>query len=166
MFDLTLQRLNKASLFKKPIIVTSEAYLSYVEDSITRTGVEPEKIILEPIAKNTFPAISLAVMSVLLKNKDESFIVTPSDHYISKNKAFHNSCLIASNNLEKGGLTLFGVKPENASSEYGYIKASSLSKEVNEVDEFKVQKEAYSGPGTIINSNFLSRVFLSLRTEL
>ena len=62
LFDLTLQRINKASLFKKPIIVTSEDYLSYVEDSITRTGIEPEKLIPEPFSKNTFPAISLAVM--------------------------------------------------------------------------------------------------------
>ena len=86
LFDLTLQRLNKASLFKNPIIVTSEEYLSYVEDSITRTGIEPEKIILEPFSKNTFPAISLAVITALLKEKDENFIATPSDQYISKNK--------------------------------------------------------------------------------
>ena len=136
LFDLTLQRLNKASLFKKPIIVTSEDYLEYVEDSISRTGVEPEKVILEPCSKNTFPAISLAVMTALLKDKDESFLATPCDHYISKNKEFHNSCEMAMSCLTNESLILFGIKPNNASSEFGYIKAKNLKNKVNEVDSF------------------------------
>lgn len=136
LFDLTLQRLNKANLYKKPIIVTSESYLDYVEDSITRTGIEPEKIILEPFSKNTFPAISLAVMVSMLKSEEENFIVTPSDHFISKNKEFHKSCAASRDNLEKEGLTLLGVQPENASSEFGYIKATSLDEKINNVDEF------------------------------
>ena len=53
LFDLSLQRLNKSSLFKKPIIVTSERYLGLVNNSLLRTGIEAEKIILEPEAKNT-----------------------------------------------------------------------------------------------------------------
>ena len=43
LFDLTLQRLNKANLYKNPIIVTSEDYLDYIEDSITRTGIEQRR---------------------------------------------------------------------------------------------------------------------------
>jgi mannose-1-phosphate guanylyltransferase/mannose-6-phosphate isomerase len=158
LFDLTLLRLNKASLFKKPIIVTSEDYLGYVEGSITRTGIEPEKIILEPFSKNTFPAISLAVMTALLKNKDENFIATPSDHYISRNKEFHDSCLIARNNLKNEGLTLFGVKPDNASSEFGYINTSGLSKNINEVIEFiekpdkEKAKEIFNQKDTLWNA--------------
>jgi len=135
LFDLTLQRFNNR-LFKKPIIVTSKDYLDYVENSITRTGIEPEKIILEPFSKNTFPAISLAVMTSLLKDADESFIVTPSDHYISRNKAFYDSCAVAKNNLKNKGLTLFGVKPDNPSSEYGYIIANNISNRINVVDKF------------------------------
>jgi len=158
LFDLTLQRLNKGSLFKKPIIVTSENYLEFVEDSIMRTGVEPEKIILEPFSRNTFPAISLAVMISLLKNKDESFLVTPSDHYISKNKEFHNSCKLAKSNVDKGGLTLFGVKPDRASTEYGYIRAANLEEEVIEIKEFiekpssEVVKKILNKPNVLWNA--------------
>mgnify|MGYP003952035553 CR=1 FL=1 len=150
LFDLTLQRLNKGSLFKKPIIVTSEHYLEFVEDSIMRTGVEPEKIILEPFSKNTFPAISLAVMISLLKNKDENFLVTPSDHYISKNKEFHDSCKLAKSNVEKGGLTLFGFKPDRASAEYGYIRAANLEEEIIEVKEF-IEKPSQEMVKKILN---------------
>ena len=158
LFDLTLQRLNKASLFKKPLIVTSESYLEYVEDSITRTGVEPEKVILEPCSKNTFPAISLAVMTSLLKDKDEIFLATPSDHYISRNREFHHSCELAKSHLKNDSLILFGIKPDNASSEYGYIKASKLTNEVNEVDSFiekpdgKKAKELFTKKDVLWNS--------------
>ena len=48
LFDLTLQRINNRDLFKKPIIVTSEEYLSLVEESLSKTGLEVERVILEP----------------------------------------------------------------------------------------------------------------------
>ena len=83
LFDLTLQRLNKGQLFKKPLIVTSERYLEQVNESLLRTGIEAERIILEPESKNTFPAITMAIILALQKDKSENFIVTPSDHYIS-----------------------------------------------------------------------------------
>ena len=51
LFDLTLQRMNNGQLFKKPIIVTSERYLEQVNLSLLRTGIEAEKIILEPVRK-------------------------------------------------------------------------------------------------------------------
>jgi len=136
LFDLTLQRTNKESLFKKPIIVTSEKYIKYVEESLERTGVDPELIILEPESKNTFPAISLAVMLASLKNKNEIFFVAPSDHYISKNKEFYNSCLIAKNKAEEGVLMLFGVKPEMPSPEYGYILCKNSDVPISEVENF------------------------------
>jgi len=150
LFDLSLQRVNKGSLFKKPIIVTSIDYLKFVEDSITRTGVEPEKIILEPFSKNTFPAISLTVLISLLKNKNESFMVTPSDHYISNNKEFHDSCKLAKGNVENGGLILFGVKPDRASTEYGYIQALNLEEEFNEVKEF-IEKPSSEAVKKVLN---------------
>tara|TARA_Y100000746_G_scaffold190174_1_gene169918 strand:+ start:694 stop:1938 length:1245 start_codon:yes stop_codon:yes gene_type:complete len=162
LFDLTLQRLNQDAIFKRPIIVTSRDYLGYVEDSITRTGVEPEKIILEPASKNTFPAISLAVMTALLKNKDERFLITPSDHYISKNKEFHNTCKIARDNFEYEGLILFGVKPENASPEYGYITATYLGESVSKVESFiekpdsEKAKELITKPNVLWNAGMFS----------
>ena len=129
LFDLTLQRLNKGSLFKKPIIVTSERYLIYVNESLSRTGIEAEIIILEPDAKNTFPAITMAIILALKKDKSENFIVTPSDHHISVNKPFYDSCLLARNNLEKKGLTLMGIAPHFPSTEYGYILTASNDNE-------------------------------------
>ena len=54
LFDLTLQRVNNRDLFKKPIVVTSEEYLGLVEESLSKTGLEVERVFLEPEPKNTF----------------------------------------------------------------------------------------------------------------
>ena len=119
LFDLTLQRANNC-LFKKPIVVTSEKYLKQVSIAFNRTGLKPSLIVLEPESKNTFSAITLAA---LLSNEElgkDRLIIMPSDHYISNNMKFYQVCKNALKG-DKEALYLFGIKPEYATSEYGYI---------------------------------------------
>ena len=162
LFDLTLQRLNKESIFKKPIVVTSVDYKKYIEESIERTGVEPELIILEPSSRNTFPAFLYAVLVQQLKNKDEIFFITPSDHHIAKNREFHNSCANVLELKGKDGLMLFGVKPERPSSEYGYILSKNLSHKINpiklfvEKPEIQEAKELMSEEGVLWNAGIFA----------
>jgi len=119
LFDLTLQRINN-NLFKKPIIVTSERYLKQIQNSIERTGINPSLIVLEPESKNTFAPIIASVIVSNKEFKDEKFIAMPSDHYISNNHNFHQTCK-KTLKTNKENLFLFGVKPEYPSQEYGYI---------------------------------------------
>lgn len=119
LFDLTLQRINN-SVFKKPIVVTSKLYLKQVSSAFERTGIKPSLIVLEPENKNTYSAISLAALLSNEELKKDKLIIMPSDHYISNNMNFYKACKKAL----KGGeqpLYLFGIKPEYASTEYGYI---------------------------------------------
>ena len=158
LFDLTLQRLSKGSLFKKPIIVTSERYLDLVNRSLLRTGIEAEKIILEPEPKNTFPAITTAIILALQKDESENFIVTPSDHYISINKNFHDCCLLSRANLDKDGLVLMGITPQHASKDYGYISTSLIGGKIKDVESFiekpnlQKSKELIKNPNIYWNS--------------
>jgi mannose-1-phosphate guanylyltransferase len=136
LFDLTLQRINN-SLFKKPIIVTSERYLKQIQDSFERTGLKPFLIVLEPESKNTFPPIIAASILSNKEIKDEKFIVMPSDHYISNNQNFYKTCKkTLKTNKEK--LFLFGVKPEYPSQEYGYI--SQLKDKIEFTEKPSIEK--------------------------
>ena len=120
LFDLTLQRANN-SLFKKPIVVTYKKYLKQVSKAFDRTGLKPSLIVLEPETKNTYSAITLAA---LLSNEElgkDKLIIMPSDHYISSNMNFYQACKKALKE-DKESLYLLGIKPEYASSEYGYIR--------------------------------------------
>ena len=69
LFDLTLQRINNRDIFKKPIIVTSEEYLPFIEESLSKTGLEVEKIFLEPESKNTFSASVLPVLDSVKRDE-------------------------------------------------------------------------------------------------
>ena len=158
LFDLSLQRLNNPSLFKKPIIVTSYKYIKYIEESILRTGVEVEKIILEPEAKNTLPAISLAIKLAIIKDPQENFLIAPSDHYMSFNMNFYDACMQAKPQLKSDGLILMGVRPERPSSEYGYISLELNNKTINPVKSFiekpdlESSKKLIKRPGVFWNA--------------
>jgi mannose-1-phosphate guanylyltransferase len=119
LFDLTLQRTNN-SLFKKPIVVTSEKYLKQIYKAFERTGLKPSLIVLEPESKNTYSAITLAALLSKEELGEDRLIIMPSDHYISNNMNFYQACKNALKE-NKEALYLLGIKPEYASSEYGYI---------------------------------------------
>ncbi len=153
LFDLTLQRVNN-SVFKKPIVVTSKLYLKQVSNAFERTGIKPYLIVLEPENKNTYSAISLAALLSNEELKKDKLIVMPSDHYISNNMDFYKACKKALNGDEQP-LYLFGVKPEYASTEYGYIsfgKKKSNKIKFIEKPNAKKAKELIRSNNTYWNS--------------
>ena len=136
LFDLTLQRVNNHDLFEKPIVVTSEKYIEFVEDSLSKTGLKVESVFLEPESKNTFTAITLPVLAAIERKEHERYMVMPSDHYIAYNKSFYEACSNVQNQFKKKALTLFGVKPTNPSIEYGYISMNPSSNNLKTVNSF------------------------------
>ena len=153
LFDLTLQRTNNG-LFKKPIVVTSENYLKQVSKSFERTGLKPSLIILEPESKNTYPAITVAALLSSEELGKDRLIIMPSDHYISNNMNFYQVCKKALKE-DKESLYLLGIKPEYASSEYGYInfeKGSSKKIEFIEKPNAKKVKELLASNNVYWNS--------------
>ena len=158
LFDLTLQRINNRDLFKKPIIVTSEEYLPLVEDSLSKTGLEVERVILEPESKNTFSALTLPVLASMKQNTEERYMVLPSDHYIPFNKSFYKTCTNIKNLFKKEALTLLGVLPDNPSTEYGYISIKPSNDELKRVKSFIEKpeidkaKQLVKQPNTFWNS--------------
>ena len=135
---MTLQRINNRNLFAEPIIVTSKNYLPLVEESLARTGIEVEKIYLEPESKNTYAALALPVLASLRQNgsSNERYITMPSDHYIPFNKSFYESCSIIKDQFKEDALTLMGISPDKASTEYGYISYKSSYDGLKKVDSF------------------------------
>ncbi len=136
LFDLTLQRVNNRDLFKKPIVVTSEKYIEFVEHSLSKTGLEVQTVFLEPESKNTFAALTLPVLTAIERKEFERYMVMPSDHYIQFNKSFYEACSNVQNQFKKSALTLFGVKPNSPSTEYGYISMAPSSNNLKIVNSF------------------------------
>ncbi len=158
LLDLTLQRVNNRDIFEKPIIVTSEEYIEFVEESLSRTGLEVESIFLEPEPKNTFAALVLPVLAANKKKDYQRYIAMPSDHYIPYNKPFYEVCSNIQNQFKTDALTLLGIVPNNPSTEFGYISmlpSNNILKVVKSFEEKPVLKKAkllIKQPDTLWNS--------------
>lgn len=120
VFQNTLLRLPKH--FSDPVIVCNEEHRFLAAEQLREININPESIILEPIAKNTAPAIALAALKVLSNGVDPIILVLPADHEIEDINSYHKSLEQALDLAEQNKLVTFGIKPHNAETGYGYIE--------------------------------------------
>ena len=109
-----------------------------VAEQLRSIDVQANSIILEPVGRNTAPAIALAALRVLQK-EDQLLIVLPADHIIPDLDAFLAAVSTAESAAMQGDLVTFGVVPTYAETGYGYLKAGDArvgSSEVFSVDQF------------------------------
>ena len=119
----TYLRLIGINNLKSPTIVCNEDQRFIVAEQMRELNVKPNSIILEPIGRNTAPAIALAALQALKDNKDPFLLILSSDHLIKEEKIFRNTIEEGVAFAEKGKLVTFGILPDNPSTEFGYIKS-------------------------------------------
>lgn len=120
LFTLAVERAELACDGANPIVVSNEAYRFYVASSLGEQHIEG-KILLEPEAHNTAPAIALAALSVL-EEQDALMLVLPSDHLIRDKESFAETVKQAKESAEKGHFVTFGIVPDRPETGYGYIQ--------------------------------------------
>ncbi len=128
MIQETLLRLKGLEL-GSPIISCGEGHRFMVAQQIGEVSDTKPIIILEPMAKNTAPAIAAACCAAVKQDKDAVVIVLPSDHVIADVQAFQKAVIKAAKNAEKGFLVTFGIVPTFPATGYGYVKASGSETE-------------------------------------
>ena len=130
MIQETLLRL-KGLEIGSPIVSCGEGHrfmvaqqLGEILDEVVSSGSTNPTILLEPMAKNTAPAIAAACCAALKQDKDSVVVVLPSDHVIADVKTFQKAVKTAAVNAKKGYLVTFGIVPTFPATGYGYVKAS------------------------------------------
>lgn len=108
----------------RAIVITNEDQRFLAAEQIRQKGYAAE-IILEPLGRNTAPAIALAAIRALQTTPDAILMVLASDHVIQNVGAFHQCVTIAQPLAESGELVTFGIVPTEASTGYGYIRKSA-----------------------------------------
>ena len=133
LMEKTLERI-KNPIFDHPIISTNNKYLSQVRKSLKNAKIKKFKIVLEPAKKNTAPAIlsSALIKDIPLK---QSLMYFAADHLIEKTSIFNRSIKNNVKNLDDKNIFIFGIKPTNPSSEYGYFLTKKI-KNINKVSKF------------------------------
>ena len=110
-----------------PIVCCNSAHRFLVAQQLKEIGIKDSKILLEPVAKSTAPAIASACCCALSMDKDSVVIVLPSDHAITDEHAFRDALKIAVEEAKNGSLVTFGIVPTFAATGYGYLKGSEIS---------------------------------------
>lgn len=123
MIQETLLRLKGLKL-GSPIVSCGEGHRFMVAQQIGEISETKPVILLEPMAKNTAPAIAAACCAAMKQDKDAVVVVLPSDHVIADVEAFQKAVQVAAVNAEKGYLVTFGIVPTFPSTGYGYVKAA------------------------------------------
>ena len=126
LFQDTILRLPKD--VANPIIICNEEHRFLAAEQLRQIESKSNGIILEPIGKNTAPAIALAAMQVIKDFKDALILVLPADHLINNLQKFHEAINVAKNLAENNKLVTFGILPTKAETGFGYIKAEITEK--------------------------------------
>jgi mannose-1-phosphate guanylyltransferase/mannose-6-phosphate isomerase len=124
MLQETILRLKGVANISDPIIICNMEHRFLVLEQCQQIGVKKSLILLEPIGRNTAPAIAAAALQSIKNSDDSILLVLSADHLIQDVDAFHQAINIASQQLQDGKLVTFGVVPTNANTSYGYIKFS------------------------------------------
>ncbi|WP_408598187.1 mannose-1-phosphate guanylyltransferase/mannose-6-phosphate isomerase [Limnohabitans sp.] len=130
LFQLTLQRLQGIQgddVAMRPIVVANNDHRFLAGEQCREVGVTPLAILLEPVARNTAPAIAAAAFAALAMAEDAGddpvLLVLPSDHVFSDVSAFHHAVRVGLKAAEAGALVTFGIVPTHAETGYGYVQA-------------------------------------------
>lgn len=108
-----------------PLVVANEAHRFMVAEQLRQVGATPAALILEPVGRNTAPAIAVAALQAMADGGDPVLLVLPSDHVIGDEAGFRAAVLTAMPAAEAGALVTFGIVPTGPETGYGYIKAAA-----------------------------------------
>jgi len=136
LFQLTIQR-NSQVCNRQLIVSNTEQYFLALDQIEELNQKENSQYLLEPIGKNTAPAIALACMEL---KKDEIVLVTPSDHLIKNEKEYQKVIAQAKKLANQEYLVTFGITPTYPETGFGYIESEVLSVKSEELSGLNVVK--------------------------
>jgi mannose-1-phosphate guanylyltransferase/mannose-6-phosphate isomerase len=142
LLQSTLLRLKGLDQMAPPIIVCNDQHRFLVAEQLRQVGITDATILLEPVARNTAPAITLAAYEALSRDKDPVLLVLAADHLIKTEKKFHKAIAEGRSCAERGELVTFGVKPDSPETGYGYIRCASGEDGVQAVESFVEKPDA------------------------
>ena len=105
------------------IVIANEEHRFMVAEQLRQIGALPMALILEPVGRNTAPAIAVAALRALQNSDDPLLLVLPSDHVVRDEAAFRAAVQAALPLAERGALVTFGIVPTAPETGYGYIRA-------------------------------------------
>ncbi|RSH69860.1 mannose-1-phosphate guanylyltransferase/mannose-6-phosphate isomerase [Stutzerimonas stutzeri] len=121
MLQATIQRLKGVEV-AAPWLICNEQHRFLAAEQLRQLGMEQARILLEPVGRNTAPAIALAALQAVTDASDPILLVLAADHLIRDIPAFHESIRVALPLAADGKLVTFGIVADRPETGYGYIE--------------------------------------------
>jgi mannose-1-phosphate guanylyltransferase/mannose-6-phosphate isomerase len=131
-----------------PIVVCNEAHRFLVAEQLRQIGIEPRSILLEPVGRNTAPAVAIAALAAIASARacgdttDPLLLVLPADHVLGDLAAFRRAVATAIPAARERRFVTFGVLPTHPETGYGYIRRGAGEGSVRPVAEFVEKPDA------------------------
>lgn len=152
MLQETVLRISDMPETEAPWFICNEEHRFLVAEQLRNIDVSPAGILLEPIGRNTAPAITLAALSA---QPDDILLVLPADHVIKDVEGFHKATKLALQQAHEDKLVTFGIIPSKAETGYGYIRAGSeVSQNVYQVAEFVEKPDKATAEEYVTGGNY------------
>lgn len=119
-----------------PYIVCNEDHRFLAQEQLRELGVDNATFLLEPVGRNTAPALTLAALAARDVGTDPVLIVTPADQAITDDEAFRAVMHRAVESASEGNIVILGIKPDRSETGYGYIKVASDNAAIAGVERF------------------------------
>ena len=124
LLQQTQQRLEGLDGLAKPLLICNEDHRFIVAEQMRQIGVDPKAILLEPIGRNTAPAVTVAALQATAQGEDPLLLVLAADHLIRQADQFRTTIDAGRAAAEAGRLVTFGIVPTAPETGYGYIEAA------------------------------------------
>lgn len=111
----------------KPLIVTGEEHRFLASEQLREVGIDMGAAMLEPVGRNTAPALTLAALAAQESGEDPVLVVTPADQTVSNTVAFREAIQKAIREAESGSIVILGITPDRPETGYGYIQTQALN---------------------------------------
>jgi mannose-1-phosphate guanylyltransferase / mannose-6-phosphate isomerase len=167
-FQDTILRVSDKALFERPMVITNAAYRFMVLEQLAEIGLEAD-ILLEPARRDSGPAIAAGAVFAEMRDPEAIVLALAADHVVGDTAAFLAACRQGLVAAASGHIATFGVQPERAATEYGYISpGESISGDVRAVAKFVEKPDPataaeYIKAGYLWNSgNFMFRASVLL----
>ena len=161
LLQQTQQRLEGLPGLAPPLLICNEDHRFIVAEQMRQIGVEPAGILLEPIGRNTAPAVAVAALQATAQGEDPLLLVLAADHVIRDRASFRTTVVAGAAAAEAGQLVTFGIVPTAPETGYGYIEAAqsladasapvpsacraALEQDSADLDFLRLEREAFAG---------------------
>jgi mannose-1-phosphate guanylyltransferase/mannose-6-phosphate isomerase len=147
LLQSTMLRLSSMDEIQAPIVLCNEEHRFIVAEQFREINIQPQEIILEPVGRNTAPALAVAALRAQAIDKDALMLALPSDHHIDDTRGFVRTAAQGARYARQDKLVTFGIVPTEPETGYGYIRKG----------ETLVPEDTGKGPGVWRIDNFVEK---------